>query len=80
VFKRRATEVFNELCGLFADSQFKLVLNATTPRKGAFEISVAKSADTEKTLIWSGLKKGPPRKNKFPEVATLVKVLTKAIK
>jgi hypothetical protein len=59
VFKREANKVFAELCGLLpADLNLKLVLNQSAPRRGAFEIAVAKTAEDEKTSIWSGLAKG----------------------
>lgn len=48
----------------------EVVLNKSgKPSRGSFEIYVQKDDDEEKkTQIWSGIKKGPPRKDKFPDV------------
>lgn len=50
------------------DADFELVLNPTKPKRGSFEIYVEKEDAEEKIQIWSGITKGPPRKNKFPDV------------
>lgn len=72
VFKRRATQIFTDLCSLIPNHQFELVVNEDkTPRRGSFEISVKKSKTDEPVLVWSGIKKGPPRKEKFPEAADI---------
>lgn len=40
---------------------------------GSFEISVSKSVNSkQQTKIWTGIEKGPPRKEKFPEPSVLV--------
>ncbi|XP_067635649.1 selenoprotein H [Eurosta solidaginis] len=36
------------------------------PREGAFEIHFSQNARTSVHQIWSGLNKGPPRRDKFP--------------
>uniref|UniRef100_A0A182QAK2 Selenoprotein H n=1 Tax=Anopheles farauti TaxID=69004 RepID=A0A182QAK2_9DIPT len=80
--ERKAAEVHSELCGLAPEHKFQLVLNeGGAPRRGAFEISIAKSKDDEqKVLVWSGLKRGPPRKDKFPEAKSLLEDVLKALK
>uniref|UniRef100_A0A182RR82 Selenoprotein H n=1 Tax=Anopheles funestus TaxID=62324 RepID=A0A182RR82_ANOFN len=76
-----AAEVHSELCELAPDHSFQLVLNENgKPRRGAFEVSIAKSMDDEKTLVWSGVSKGPPRKEKFPEVKSILDDVLKALK
>lgn len=45
---------------------------------GSFEIFVVKDGKT-KTQIWSGISKGPPRKDKFPEAKSLVKDVNSAL-
>lgn len=73
VFKRRATQIFTDLCALIPNHEFDLVVNEDlTPRRGSFEISVKKSKSDEPVLVWSGIKKGPPRKEKFPEAAEIL--------
>uniref|UniRef100_A0A182NAS7 Selenoprotein H n=1 Tax=Anopheles dirus TaxID=7168 RepID=A0A182NAS7_9DIPT len=79
---RKAAEIHSELCGLAPEHNFQLVLNESgKPRRGAFEISVAKTKDDEKKVpVWSGLKKGPPRKDKFPEAESILDDILKALK
>lgn len=51
----------------FSEVDFELVLNeGGKPKRGSFEIFIEK--DGEKTQVWSGITKGPPRKDKFPDV------------
>lgn len=84
MFKRRANEVFAKLLEKLPKENLQLVLNkGGICRRGAFEISIAKTpTDDEKSrkLIWTGLKKGPPRAHKFPEVEDILDELEKAIK
>lgn len=51
------------------------------PKRGSFEIHVVRGDNlaTEDNLIWSGINKGPPRKDKFPEVDSLVDAINKAV-
>uniref|UniRef100_A0A182W905 Selenoprotein H n=1 Tax=Anopheles minimus TaxID=112268 RepID=A0A182W905_9DIPT len=78
---RKAAEVHSELCELAPDSNLQLVLNEDgKPRRGAFEISIAKSMDGEKVLVWSGVSKGPPRKEKFPDTKSILDDVLKALK
>lgn len=48
------------------------VFNTSKPRSKAFEVTVT-FEDGTKALVWSGIKKGPPRKLKFPELDTVLK-------
>lgn len=45
---------------------------------GSFEIYVIKDGN-KKSLVWSGISKGPPRKDKFPEAADLVEAVNNAL-
>jgi hypothetical protein len=55
------------LCQAIPDQDFELVLNdAGKPKRGSFEIYVVKGEKKEQ--VWSGAAKGPPRKDKFPNV------------
>jgi len=51
------------------------------PRSGSFEISLLfPSLGTKSPLvIWSGLKKGPPRRLKFPEVDVIIAAIRSAL-
>ncbi|XP_030387674.1 selenoprotein BthD [Scaptodrosophila lebanonensis] len=63
-----------EECGEFMkqripERQFQLVRNKNgkqAPRDGAFEIGFCQNARTSMHEIWSGLNRGPPRRDKFP--------------
>eukprot|EP00122_Pirum_gemmata_P012005 Pgem_evm1s11138 len=45
---------------------FEVLINPTKPRSKAFEL-VLKLDGEDDIIIWTGLKKGPPRKLKWPE-------------
>jgi hypothetical protein len=81
VFKRKANDVFAEIAKSIADKNFELALNAEgKPARGSFEIFVTKAGSTKKTQVWTGLKKGPPRKDKFPEAKDLIQAILEAVK
>ncbi len=48
------------------------------PKRGSFEISVT-TDDGEEVLVWSGIKRGPPRKEKFPDEETLAAEVAKKL-
>jgi hypothetical protein len=52
-------------------------VSSEKPRKGAFNF-VVKKADGEEVEVWNGLKKGPPRADKFPDADELVKLVKAA--
>ncbi|CRK90370.1 CLUMA_CG003988, isoform A [Clunio marinus] len=80
MFKRRANEIFAELTVLIPDHNFELELNSEgKPKRGSFEIHIIKAGSDKKIEIWSGLNRGPPRKEKFPTSESLVPIITKAI-
>lgn len=67
------------MCEAISDQDFELVLNENgKPKRGSFEIFVAKGDKKEK--IWSGVEKGPPRKDKFPDVEDLKEAVLKIVK
>uniref|UniRef100_A0A8C4SD22 Selenoprotein H n=1 Tax=Erpetoichthys calabaricus TaxID=27687 RepID=A0A8C4SD22_ERPCA len=53
-------------------------LNPLKPRRNSFEVTFVNAAGTEVNL-WSGLKKGPPRKLKFPDTAVVLDALKGAL-
>ncbi|EDW74557.1 uncharacterized protein Dwil_GK21341 [Drosophila willistoni] len=69
IFQTKAEE-----CGTFLQEHiperlFQLVRNKNgkqVPRDGAFEIGFSQNARTSVHNLWSGLDKGPPRRDKFP--------------
>lgn len=75
-FGLKANEMFKEISELIptdSNISLELAINEQTPRRGAFEVSLyRKEAVEDKKEIWTGLKKGPPRKNKYPETSKVV--------
>uniref|UniRef100_A0A673A4Y8 Selenoprotein H n=1 Tax=Sphaeramia orbicularis TaxID=375764 RepID=A0A673A4Y8_9TELE len=61
---------------LAARPDLTVVLNPEKPRRNSFEITLL---DGE-TSLWTGIKKGPPRKLKFPEPDVVVAALQEALK
>lgn len=47
---------------------------------GSFEVFIIPSGTTKKVQVWSGVSKGPPRKEKFPDAESLVQATLKALK
>lgn len=73
IFAEKALEIFKILSEKFTRNKFHLLLNESEvdgmkiePRDGAFEISFAKNCKQTYHVIWSGVAKGPPRRDKFP--------------
>ena len=46
------------------------------PRRGAFEIEIHRE-DGKSSVVWTGLKQGPPRRLKFPEPNVLLNAVKK---
>lgn len=74
IFLEKSLEIFKFVAAKFPRNKFKILLNESEldgqklePRFGAFEISFAKNCRMVYHLIWSGIKLGPPRRNKFPQ-------------
>ncbi|XP_068147327.1 selenoprotein BthD [Drosophila tropicalis] len=67
IFQTKAEEFGSFLQEHFPERLFQLVRNKNgTPRDGAFEIGFSQNARTSVHNLWSGLDKGPPRRDKFP--------------
>uniref|UniRef100_A0A668RM43 Selenoprotein H n=1 Tax=Oreochromis aureus TaxID=47969 RepID=A0A668RM43_OREAU len=74
MYGRNAEEVKSAL--LAARPELTVVLNPEKPRRNSFEITLQ---DGE-TSLWTGIKKGPPRKLKFPQPEVVVSALQEALK
>uniref|UniRef100_A0A8C9PJR6 Selenoprotein H n=1 Tax=Spermophilus dauricus TaxID=99837 RepID=A0A8C9PJR6_SPEDA len=51
-------------------------VNPSKPRRGSFEVTLLRR-DGSSAELWTGIKKGPPRKLKFPEPQEVVEELKK---
>uniref|UniRef100_A0A5F5PHP1 Selenoprotein H n=1 Tax=Equus caballus TaxID=9796 RepID=A0A5F5PHP1_HORSE len=51
-------------------------VNPAKPRRGSFEVTLLRP-DGSSAELWTGIKKGPPRKLKFPEPQEVVEELKK---
>jgi len=70
VFRRNANAIGDELRQHFGDVEVSLNPEGK-PKRGSFEIFLVKEEDV---LLWSGISKGPPRKQKFPEPSKVVEL------
>lgn len=77
VYKKKANEIVDFLQKEFPEATFKL--NPDKPRSKAFNISVTKPGKDEKEEVWDGRTKGPPRKDKFPELDDVLAMVKKAL-
>ncbi|KAG8541894.1 hypothetical protein GDO81_028041, partial [Engystomops pustulosus] len=76
-YGRAAGDVESALQSSFPE--VKIEKNPTKPRRGSFEITL-QDPNGQSVEIWTGLKKGPPRKLKFPEPEMIVSSLQKILK
>uniref|UniRef100_A0A182FQQ5 Uncharacterized protein n=1 Tax=Anopheles albimanus TaxID=7167 RepID=A0A182FQQ5_ANOAL len=69
IYQEMAQRIFDRICQQFPDTSFKLIRNEfdkMEPREGSFEVSIARNCRVPDHTIWSGLPRGPPRREKFP--------------
>ena len=79
----KADEFLRYLQTNVPERQFVMIRNQfgkVEPRPGAFEIEFSQHARTTKHYIWSGLEKGPPRRDKFPNFDTIFPEVQKVLK
>lgn len=76
MYGRNAQEVKTAL--LAAHPELTVVLNPKAPRRNSFEIILLDGG--KETSLWTGIKKGPPRKLKFPQPDVVVAALQEALK
>uniref|UniRef100_A0A3P9L4K8 Selenoprotein H n=1 Tax=Oryzias latipes TaxID=8090 RepID=A0A3P9L4K8_ORYLA len=63
---------------LAARPELTVVCNPEKPRRNSFEITLLNGA--KEICLWTGIKKGPPRKLKFPQPDDVVAALKDALK
>ncbi|KAG7275761.1 hypothetical protein CRUP_009864 [Coryphaenoides rupestris] len=63
---------------LAARPDLTVVLNPEKPRRNSFEVTLVEGE--KESLLWTGIKKGPPRKLKFPEPSVVAEALEDAVK
>uniref|UniRef100_A0A8C7FCS9 Selenoprotein H n=1 Tax=Oncorhynchus kisutch TaxID=8019 RepID=A0A8C7FCS9_ONCKI len=78
VYGRNAEGVRVALLAAYPD--LTVVLNPQKPRSKSFEVILFEGEKGKDVCLWSGIKKGPPRKLKFPEPEVVVSALEKALK
>ncbi|XP_056457147.1 selenoprotein H-like [Gadus chalcogrammus] len=57
--------------------ELNVVLNPEKPRRKSFEITLVEGE--RESILWTGIKKGPPARLKFPEPAVVVAALEEAL-
>jgi selT/selW/selH-like putative selenoprotein len=78
VFRRRAQET--HAAAAEAVPGLGLVLNpAGRPARGSFEIALEARDGAEPVEVWSGLRRGPPRRLKFPEPEEIAESVAKSV-
>ncbi|XP_075155232.1 selenoprotein H [Haematobia irritans] len=83
IFSIKAEEFLKYLQLQIPGRQFVLIRNSygkIEPRAGSFEIEFSQNARTSKHNLWSGLDKGPPRRDKFPIFENLMPAVQKVLK
>ncbi|XP_005180423.1 selenoprotein H [Musca domestica] len=83
IFTMKAEEFLKFLQFELPERQFALIRNGygkLQPRLGAFEIEFSQNARTSRHCLWSGLDKGPPRRDKFPNFVNLLPGVQKVLK
>lgn len=63
LFKTRAQALYAKLCEQFPEKKIKLIENQ--PRKGSFEVRIARNCRLPCEVLWTGIEK-EPRELKFP--------------
>ena len=80
MFKRKAADQVALLTSspFVANSTVESSMNVgeARPRRGAFEIEIHRE-DGKSSVVWTGLKQGPPRRLKFPEPNVLLNAVKK---
>uniref|UniRef100_A0A8C5L0E3 Selenoprotein H n=1 Tax=Jaculus jaculus TaxID=51337 RepID=A0A8C5L0E3_JACJA len=64
VYGRHAAAVSQALRG--EAPELAVRVNPSRPRRGSFEVTLLRP-DGTRTELWTGIKRGPPRKLKFPD-------------
>ncbi|XP_061196445.1 selenoprotein H-like, partial [Saccostrea echinata] len=64
VYKKKAMALAEALKAEVED--IPIEYNPSAPRRGSFEVTLV-VGDTGEVPLWTGIKKGPPRKLKFPD-------------
>lgn len=63
LFKTRAQELYTKLCEHFPEKKIKFLENQ--PKKGSFEVQIARNCRLPAKLLWTGTDR-EPRESKFP--------------
>ncbi|XP_018425947.1 PREDICTED: selenoprotein H [Nanorana parkeri] len=75
-YGRAANELKSAVLSSFPEMNFEM--NPTKPRRGSFEVALHREG-AKSVEIWTGIKKGPPRKLKFPDPQEIVSSVEKAL-
>uniref|UniRef100_A0A3B1IQD1 Selenoprotein H n=1 Tax=Astyanax mexicanus TaxID=7994 RepID=A0A3B1IQD1_ASTMX len=79
--QRVVIEHWSESALLAVHPELRVVLNPQKPRRNSFEVTLMEGdKGYGAVVLWTGIKKGPPRKLKFPDPAEVVTVLDDALK
>lgn len=83
IYREMAEKIFGDICAAFPEVKFKLIRNdfdRLEAREGAFEVSLAKNCRLPSELLWSGVDRGPPRREKIPsDITTFIPIIKKLL-
>lgn len=77
MYRRKASAIADAVRAAFPSSDISVTMNETKPRSKSFELTLKTGAND--VLVWSGIKRGPPRKLKFPEAPDIVAAISEHI-
>ncbi|XP_078064483.1 selenoprotein H, partial [Mustelus asterias] len=56
----------------------EVLLNPAKPRRNSFEITLV-TQEGKEVVLWSGIRKGPPRRLKFPDPHLVLEIMRKMV-
>ncbi|XP_030554468.1 selenoprotein BthD [Drosophila novamexicana] len=83
IFQVKADECLTFFQQRIPEREFQLVRNKNgkqVPRDGAFEVFISQNARTSEHELWSGMTRGPPRRDKFPQYEDLVSDVNRVLR
>ncbi|KAI9146482.1 hypothetical protein BKA69DRAFT_1120918 [Paraphysoderma sedebokerense] len=79
LYKTAANRLIKAVSDIYPSfSAEKAIVNLSKPRSKSFEVTLRVNGN--ETLIWTGVKKGPPRKLKFPDTDEFLSLLAGHLK
>ena len=80
MYKKKANELIESISKVYPKASF--VLNPQKPRSKSFEVILTTKDQSleDGHVVWTGLKKGPPRALKFPKHSQVIDSINSLMK